>query len=130
MLALQEDIIYGPVNSRRLGPSLGINLLPPGQKVCPFNCVYCQYGWSEIYQSGSLLPASFPTVEEVRRALIKALKSLNELPGYITFSGNGEPTLHPDFGHIVKEVINIRNELSPRSRTAVLSNSALVSKKR
>jgi len=129
LLDLQRDIIYGPVHSRRLGRSLGINLLPSARKTCPFNCVYCQYGWTEIHRTEKIGNISFPSVEDVRKALTKALTALKEPPSYITFSGNGEPTLHPHFGQIVKEVTVIRNELAPEAATAILSNSALVSRK-
>ena len=129
LLDLQKGIIYGPVHFRRLGQSLGINLLPSARKACPFNCVYCQYGWTEIYSVGKVGDVSFPSIGEVREALIKALTTLKRPPSYITFSGNGEPTLHPHFGQMVKEVTVIRNELAPQAKTAILSNSALVSSK-
>ena len=129
LLDLQKDIIYGPIYSRRLGRSLGINLLPPARKTCPFNCVYCQYGWTEIHHTEKIGNISFPSVEEVRKALVKALAALREPPSYITFSGNGEPTLHPHFEQIVKDVTALRNELAPEAATAILSNSALVSRK-
>jgi wyosine [tRNA(Phe)-imidazoG37] synthetase (radical SAM superfamily) len=129
LLDLQKDITYGPVHSRRLGRSLGINLLPSARKACPFNCVYCQYGWTKIHRKEKISSVLFPSVEDVRKALTKALIALEEPPSYITFSGNGEPTLHPQFGRMVKEVAIIRDELAPETETAVLSNSALVSRK-
>ena len=129
LLDLKKDIIYGPVHSRRLGRSLGINLLPSARKTCPFNCVYCQYGWTKIHCTEKISSVLFPSVEDVRKALTKALTALKEPPSYITFSGNGEPTLHPQFGRMVKEVTVIRNELAPEAATAILSNSALVSRK-
>jgi len=127
ILELKKEIIYGPVNSRRLGRSLGINILPPARKVCPFNCVYCQYGWTEIHvANGDIIP-ELPSINAVRRALKKALTELPIPPAYITFSGNGEPTLHPEFDRIVEEVIALRDQLAPDAKTAILSNSALVS---
>lgn len=126
LLTLKKDIIYGPVRSRRLGRSLGINILPGDKKACPFNCVYCQYGWTEYHTiriDGSL---RLPSVEEVKKALETALINLEELPAFISFSGNGEPTLHPDFDAMVQGVISIRNRLAPTAQTAILSNSALV----
>lgn len=129
LIGLQKGIIYGPVKSRRLGRSLGVNLLPSGRKTCPFNCVYCQYGWTEIHRAERIRDVSFPSIEEIRKALIEALITLEVPPSYLTFSGNGEPTLHPDFAQIVEEVTSIRNELAPEAETAILSNSALVSKK-
>jgi wyosine [tRNA(Phe)-imidazoG37] synthetase (radical SAM superfamily) len=126
ILELQKGIIYGPVNSRRLGRSLGINILPPDRKVCPFNCVYCQYGWTGVHTAK--LPSDFtlPSVKSVSEALRNALLTLPSPPAYITFSGNGEPTLHPEFSPIVEEVTQLRNEFAPGAKTAILSNSALV----
>jgi len=129
LLKLQKGIIYGPVNSRRLGWSLGINILPSNKKVCAFNCVYCQYGWTKIHKSTRRKLWGMPSVKAVGKALKKALNSLPAPPAYITFSGNGEPTLHPDFNQIVDEVQSLRNLLAPRTKTAALSNSALVSDK-
>ncbi len=126
-IALQKNIIYGPVNSRRLGKSLGVNLLPPDMKLCPFNCVYCQYGYTS--------PAGFafnfdrdklPGIEDIKAALINGIESHPKV-SYITFSGNGEPTIHPDFPDIVDAVIEIRDKTIPHARTAILSNSATVS---
>lgn len=128
LIGLQRDIIYGPVHSRRLGLSLGINLLPADKKVCPFNCVYCQYGWTKAHQT-EIDDNRLPSVKAVRQALEEALMSMPIHPAYITFSGNGEPTLHPDFGKIVDEVNAIRDRLVPNFKTAILSNSALVFKK-
>lgn len=129
LLELQKEIIYGPVNSRRLGRSLGINILPAHRKICSFNCVYCQYGWTKNHVLRKKTSPDLPTVNAVKEALNKALKHLNDPPAYITFSGNGEPALHPDFSQIVEEVIVLRDRLSPESKTAILSNSTLVSDK-
>jgi wyosine [tRNA(Phe)-imidazoG37] synthetase (radical SAM superfamily) len=127
LLRLQKGIIYGPVNSRRLGRSLGINILPAKEKVCPFNCVYCQYGWTRIQTTLPDNCSALPSVKDVKEALRKNLMTMSIQPAYITFSGNGEPTLHPDFAQIVEEVNAARDELSPGAKTAILSNSALVS---
>jgi wyosine [tRNA(Phe)-imidazoG37] synthetase (radical SAM superfamily) len=126
ILELQGGIIYGPINSRRLGSSLGLNILPPTYKACPFNCAYCQYGYTPA--KGFLVESDgtdLPTVDEVVMALTEAL---DEFPavGYITFSGNGEPTLHPDFSQIVDEVKILRDKYAPQAKTAILSNSAFV----
>jgi wyosine [tRNA(Phe)-imidazoG37] synthetase (radical SAM superfamily) len=126
LLELQQDIIYGPVQSRRLGSSLGINLLPTGMKVCTFNCVYCQYGWTDY---ALLKNAPFPSVDDVLHAVEEALQALPESPSYITFSGNGEPTLHPQFPEIVEGVKDLRDRLAPSAKTAILSNSSRVSNK-
>ncbi len=127
LLKLQKGIIYGPVHSRRLGRSLGINILPSNKKVCIFNCLYCQYGWTDIHISQPNLITGMPSAKEVSKALKEALEAIPRPPAYITFSGNGEPTLHPDFAQIVEEVILLRDQLAPESKTAVISNSALVS---
>jgi len=128
LLGLQNGIIYGPVDSRRLGSSLGINLLPTGYKACPFNCAYCQYGFTPAkgYKS-TWNGEDMPSVEDVVRALEDGL---DEYPAvsYVTFSGNGEPTLHPQFGAIVDEVRKVKERLAPRARLAILSNSALVTR--
>lgn len=123
LLPLQKGIIYGPVNSRRLGVSLGINLLPTKRKLCSFNCVYCQYGITEDLVSESVPADDLPSLSAVERALRKALAGM-EAPRFITFSGNGEPTLHPDFPKIAEIVKKARDELSPSSEIALLSNSA------
>ena len=127
LLELQTNVIYGPIQSRRLGRSLGVNILPPRMKVCSFNCLYCQYGWTGIHRmdGGSDIP--FPSVSEILKSLEETLASLSPPPAYITFSGNGEPTLHPDFGKIVDGVIEVRDRLLSSSKTAILSNSTRVS---
>lgn len=126
LLELQPGIIYGPIDSRRLGSSLGINLLPSGYKACPFNCAYCQYGFTR--RNGYLSSSDgrdLPGVDEVGPALEKALDKSPKV-AYITFSGNGEPTLHPRFEEIVDRVAEIRDRQAPESRLAILSNSAFV----
>jgi wyosine [tRNA(Phe)-imidazoG37] synthetase (radical SAM superfamily) len=129
LLELQKGIIYGPINSRRLGRSLGINVLPPDVKVCPFNCLYCQYGWTGLHTLHPGGEADLPSLKSIRDALGTALRSMRELPAYITFSGNGEPTIHPDFCDIVDEVIDIRNTLAPAAETALISNSSLIAER-
>jgi wyosine [tRNA(Phe)-imidazoG37] synthetase (radical SAM superfamily) len=127
LLKLQKGIIYGPVNSRRLGWSLGVNLLPSEKKACPFNCVYCQYGWTDYHSLKLKRYEKIPSVQQVKEAVKAALEKLNPRPAYITFSGNGESTIHPDFGLIVDYINEIRDKLAPHVRTAILSNSATVS---
>jgi wyosine [tRNA(Phe)-imidazoG37] synthetase (radical SAM superfamily) len=129
LLEPKTGIIYGPVRSRRLGRSLGINILPAKQKACPFDCVYCQYGWTDCYSSTIPPNLHVPDKNEFSRVLEKTLSEMNSPPVYITFSGNGEPTLHPDFDGMVDELIKIRNKFAPSAKTAILSNSALVSDK-
>lgn len=119
---LHPSVIYGPVRSRRLGVSLGINLLPAGRKICSFECVYCECGWK---QAGREEP--FPDVNTVRTELSETLYRLTaegQRLDYLTFSGNGEPTLHPEFETIMKITVALRNRYCPDTGIAVLSNAA------
>ncbi len=122
-LPLQQGIIYGPIKSRRLGLSLGINLMPVDYKVCSFNCVYCHYGFTDTHAMDlSKNISHIPKPDEVEKALevwLKKDKNIN----YITFSGNGEPTLHPDFEEMADRVRKIRDKYVPEIKLAVLSNS-------
>ena len=126
-LKLQKGIIYGPINSRRLGSSLGINLSPNDYKLCSFNCIYCQYGKTKVHTIDVIRNLSdLPTKEKVKNALEDWLRKGMKVD-YITFSGNGEPTLHPEFDKIVDEVIKLRNKYLPPAKVAILSNSSNVS---
>jgi len=116
----KEGITYGPVRSRRLGRSLGINLMPPRRKVCTFDCVYCQYGRTASFSVDSA-ESGLPTVPEVAAAVELSLAGLAEPPEWLTFSGNGEPTLHPEFPAMVEAVDTLRDRLCPATGTAVLS---------
>lgn len=120
LLELKKTIVYGPVHSRRLGESLGVNLSPMGKKVCSFDCVYCQYGRTDVK---SLEPEGldFPSVGEVEEAVREGMKEHPESK-YVTFSGHGEPTLHPDFVELVNVVTELRDEILPDVKTAALSN--------
>ena len=125
---LFDQTIFGPVISRRLGISLGINLLPNDSKLCSFDCIYCECGWNP--EKGTV-KAILPTRLEVKTQLrekLTAMKSAGELPDVITFAGNGEPTMHPDFAGIINDTIFIRNELCPGAKIAVLSNSTMLHK--
>jgi len=124
VLELQGDVIYGPILSRRLGSSLGINLLPATRKVCTFDCVYCQYGSAEA-GSPAAEERRFPSLESVLRQLKEAISQQPHLD-YLTFSGNGEPTLHPQFPEIVAEVRRLRDRWCPHVRLAILSNSSQI----
>ena len=126
VLALKRDITYGPVRSRRLGRSLGINLLGGTAKVCTFDCLYCQYGWTPPDATSRLEHHEFPAPGDVVSAVEATLSGLDEPPAYLTFSGNGEPTLHPRFGEVVDGVTALRDRLAPAAHTAVLSNSTRV----
>lgn len=128
LLELQKGIIYGPIKSRRLGLSLGVNLMPGDLKVCPFNCVYCQYGYTSLAGFRMEYDRSrLPKAGDVEKALVEGLEK-NSNVAYITFSGNGEPTVHPDFPQLVDMVIKVRDQMIPNARTAILSNSATVSR--
>jgi wyosine [tRNA(Phe)-imidazoG37] synthetase (radical SAM superfamily) len=123
VLELQGGVIYGPVNSRRLGRSLGINLLPASRKVCTFDCVYCQYGRAGAVSSTGA-QGGFPSVSTVLGEVERAIMRQQTPPDYLTFSGNGEPTLHPEFPEIMVEVLRLRHRLCPAARVAILSNSS------
>lgn len=123
---LFDKIIFGPVNSRRLGISLGINLLPGGKKVCNFNCIYCECGWSQsVDKQGGYLPRR-EEVSELLGSRLQEMKVKNEAPDVITFAGNGEPTLHPEFPSIIDDSIMLRNKFFPKAKIAVLSNATTI----
>jgi wyosine [tRNA(Phe)-imidazoG37] synthetase (radical SAM superfamily) len=127
---LFDRTIFGPVISRRLGVSLGINLLPNDTKLCSFDCIYCECGWNPDRKEH---PVHLPKRTEVRSLLRQKLiemKEGNVLPDVITFAGNGEPTMHPDFSEIISDTILLRNEFAPFSKIAVLSNSTMLHKDR
>ncbi|TAJ99858.1 radical SAM protein [bacterium] len=132
-MALQPGIIYGPVPSRRLGLSLGINLLPPAYKLCSFNCLYCQYGWtSDPTLSPTDQIKDLPQPKEVASALQKSLQQMVKRGAKldsITFSGNGEPTLHPDLAEIIEAAKELRDQYVPQVKLAILSNSSTVARK-
>lgn len=124
---LFDEIIFGPVKSRRLGVSLGINLLPVKRKICNFNCIYCECGWTEDTEKAV---SKLPNREEVHNALkhkLTELKNKNHSPDVITYAGNGEPTLHPDFAGIIDDSIKLRDIYFPHAKIAVLSNATTIS---
>ena len=114
---LWESVVIGPVRSRRLGTSLGLNLLPARSKLCGFNCPYCECGFNTARVPGS----RWPSPDEVAHALRRALERV-AAPDWITFSGNGEPTLHPRFAVVVDRVLAARDERAPGTPVAILSN--------
>ncbi len=123
-LELKRGAIYGPINSRRLGSSLGINLSPTSYKLCTFNCLYCHYGWTKQHtRDASPYLGDLPSVEQVRESLENWLKGSRDGINYITFSGNGEPAMHPDFHEMVEMGLNMRNQYVPGAKLAILSNS-------
>ena len=115
---LFSSIIYGPIRSRRLGVSLGVNLMPTDAKLCTFDCVYCECGWNQPVSHPQL-----PTREQVRESLASTLYTLHSTPDVITFSGNGEPTLHPEFLGIIQDTCALRDQYCPDAKISVLSNS-------
>ena len=121
---LFDSIVYGPIHSRRLGVSLGVNLMPTTAKLCTFDCVYCECGWNQ-----PILHPTLPTRDEVREALRTQLSALQSQLDVITFSGNGEPTLHPDFLGIIEDTCALRDEYCPKAKVSVLSNSTQLGRK-
>lgn len=122
---LFDKVIFGPVWSRRLGESLGINLLPSGAKVCNFNCVYCECGLTPDSDEDGKFPDALK-VKELLDEKLTLMKTNGDYLDCITFAGNGEPTLHPQFPLIVNETIESRNRLFPGAKIAVLSNATLI----
>ena len=117
--------IFGPVHSRRLGISLGINLLPADGKVCSFDCIYCECGFNEDHRPS--LP--LPTREQVAQKLEEKLQQMEterQLPDVLTFAGNGEPTCHPYFADIIDDTIALRNRYCPEAKVSVLSNATMI----
>ena len=120
-----DDIVFGPIFSRRLGSSLGVNLLPSKGKLCNFDCVYCECGWNK----DGVAERVFPRLEEVKAALEEKMsKAASEgVPvDSITFSGNGEPTMNPDFPEIVDVTLELRDRFFPDAKVSVLSNATLI----
>jgi len=125
---LFDQIIFGPVKSRRLGVSLGINLLPTDAKLCNFNCIYCECGWNPDQRENKIKFHARELVAQQLRTKLEEMKADGQLPDVITYAGNGEPTMHPHFAEIIADTINIRNSLCPDAKIAVLSNSTLLDK--
>lgn len=120
---LWDNIAFGPIHSRRLGQSLGINVLPTTEKICSFNCVYCECGWT---LEKSIDTKNFYTADIILQAIDAKLQDCrkNETAiDSITFAGNGEPTLHPEFGEIIDQLIVLRNRYYPECKITCLSNS-------
>lgn len=119
---LREDVVFGPIKSRRLGNSLGINLLPEKGKLCNFDCIYCECGWNKDGRDDNKLP----TAADVKKALeakLQAILAEGTPIDSITFSGDGEPTLNPEFPQIIDDTIELRDRYFPKAVTSVLSNA-------
>ena len=122
---IYKSPIFGPIHSRRLGISLGINLMPADGKICSFNCIYCECGFNEDFRP----KLRRPTRQEVAAGLEKKLWEMvadGQLPDVLTFAGNGEPTGHPDFLHIMEDTIALRDKYCPKAKVSVLSNSTFI----
>ncbi len=123
---LFHETVFGPVMSRRLGVSLGINLLPVDYKYCTFNCVYCECGWTHSKPEGS---NGLPSRDEVKVLLEEKLKTMladGQVPDAITFAGNGEPTIHPNFPGVMDDTIALRDRFFPDAKITVLSNASML----
>lgn len=123
---LFDNIVFGPVNSRRLGRSLGINILPSSSKLCNYNCIYCECGFSK-YEKFNEIP-DLGTISETMERNFKKFRQENNYIDVITFAGNGEPTLHKDFSQIIDETIRLRNKYLPKTDIAVLTNATKLHK--
>ena len=122
---LREETVFGPIFSRRLGSSLGVNLLPTQGKLCNFDCIYCECGWNKDGKEDRHLPSA----EDVRKALEEKLKEVcteGIKVDSITFSGDGEPTLNPDFVEIIEDTIRLRDLYLPSAQISVLSNATML----
>lgn len=120
--------IFGPVHSRRLGVSLGVNLMPADGKLCSFDCVYCECGFNKPSHSGSKRPSRVQVKTDLEKQLQKMVEE-GRLPDVITFAGNGEPTLHPDFAGIIDDTIALRDRYCPQAKVSVLSNATMAFKR-
>ena len=125
MTSLYDNIIFGPVRSRRLGLSLGVNLLPIESKLCSFDCIYCECGWNADHPG----QRRFNAREDVRAMLDATLARMvadGTPPDVITFAGNGEPTMHPDFENIIEDTLALRDKHAPTAKVSVLSNATQI----
>lgn len=122
---LFNSTIFGPIHSRRLGVSLGINLSPNDGKVCSFDCLYCEAGYNSQGKGTTGLPKRIDVRDQLHDKL-NSMKSRDEKLDVITFSGNGEPTLHPDFPGIIDDVLALRDEFYPEAKVSVLTNSTRI----
>jgi wyosine [tRNA(Phe)-imidazoG37] synthetase (radical SAM superfamily) len=125
-----DDIVFGPIRSRRLGSSLGVNLLPSKGKLCNFDCIYCECGWNRDGEQGR---TPLPAFEDIKTALTERISALAEDGSEvdsITFSGNGEPTIHPDFPEIVDVVLELRDRYYPEAKVSVQSNATMLGREK
>lgn len=121
---LFHNIVFGPIKSRRLGNSLGVNLLPQNGKLCSFDCIYCECGWNKDGRADRTLPPKETVFEQMSEKFAQ-LHAEGTPVDTITFSGNGEPTLHPDFPEIIDFTIGMRDRYFPNAAVSVLSNATM-----
>ena len=122
---IYDSPVFGPIHSRRLGISLGINLLPKGGKVCSFDCIYCECGLNRERRTKNPLPTADEVVDGLKEKLL-TLRQEGIVPDVLTFAGNGEPTLHPCFPEIVDRVRGVRDSLCPSAKMSILSNATQI----
>ena len=123
-----DEIVFGPIRSRRLGSSLGVNLLPSKGKLCNFDCVYCECGWNKDGRSDGKFPPLKDIEADLEEKMSKA--SSEGVPvDSITFSGNGEPTIHPDFAQVIDVTLRLRDRYFPQAKVSVLSNATMIGRK-
>lgn len=126
---LFHEIIFGPIESRRFGSSLGINLLPLDNKICNFNCIYCECGWTDLRSVDSKFFPEKQIIDAMEKRFSEISKEKKK-PQAITFAGNGEPTMHPAFDKIIDKTVELRDKYLPGIKIVVLSNAALLSNKK
>lgn len=124
---LFHEIVYGPLHSRRMGISLGVNLLPYDGKLCSFDCIYCECGFNKDFRTRTKLPDR-PNVYAAIKDKLQSLRAEGIELDVITFAGNGEPTMHPEFESIIDDTLLLRNQLAPEAKICVLTNGMNVSK--
>lgn len=122
---VREKTVFGPIHSRRLGNSLGINLLPEEGKICNFDCIYCECGWNSDGKNDTVLPTSEKVHTELEKALLRCIDNGTKIDN-ITFSGDGESTLHPEFAAIIDDTILLRNRYYPSAQISVLTNATRI----
>lgn len=122
---LREETVFGPIFSRRLGTSLGINLLPEKGKICNFDCIYCECGWNKDGRDDTVIPSAAKVHADLERMLLK-LKDEGTHVDSITFSGDGEPTINPEFPQIIDDTLALRDKYAPTAKVSVLSNATRV----
>ena len=124
-MMIREETVFGPIRSRRFGSSLGINLLPEKGKICNFDCIYCECGWNKDGRDDTKLPTAAEVREALESKLLQCVADHTPIDS-ITFSGDGEPTLNPDFSQIIDDTLRLRDRYYPQSKVTVLSNATRV----